>query len=66
MKITITIEDEGDGVRITSTPSLEDLMHRAAAAIESTVELTSAEGYAMAAFIAMRSAAGIARRTRLS
>lgn len=53
-KLTITIEDTPDGgVFITGDPSMEELCALAA----SPDELSSAQGYAMTAWIALRNAA---------
>lgn len=58
-KLTITIEDTADGgVFITGEPSLEVLVERAAV----PHQLTSAEGYAMTAWLALRQAAEAAAK----
>lgn len=58
-KLTITIEDTADGaVFIAGDPSIEDLCERA----KRPDTLSSAEGYAMIAWIALRQEAQRAAR----
>ncbi len=59
MKLTITIEDlPGGGVLISGDPSLDDLCERA----KKPKTLTSAEGYAMQAWITLQLKAAIAAK----
>lgn len=62
MKLTITIEDADGGVVLSGEPSLDDLVERA----RTPDQCTSAEGYAMIAWIALRREADRAHREQLT